>query len=229
MGMVGSLIWISTIRFDIKFAVMYLSWFCQKPRNHHATCAFMVLQYLKATADLPLVLGGIPPIIIVGSSDFSLGTGPNRRGILSYLARLSPKGGAVLAKCHTSLSTFTNVFEGELDAHVHVVKVILAVEYMLEQLFISYQARAEGDNLPMRDFVIGDASVKQAKHMEIRLWFARDQYRMGRYVFDHVGTALLTADINTKPQSTSRFLDLRADLMGHGLVESIFTRFNISS
>jgi hypothetical protein len=64
------------------------------------------------------------------------------------------------------------VFEGELDAHVHVVKVILAVEVMLDQLFIPYSARAETDNLPMQNYVMGDASVKNSKHMEIRLWFA---------------------------------------------------------
>lgn len=225
MGMVGSLIWISTVRFDIKFAVMYLSWFCQKPRQHHAICAFQLFQYLKATASLPLLLGGQPPIIIVGSSDFSLGTGPQRRGILSYLARLNPQSGAILAKCHTSLSTFTNVFEGELDAHVHVVKVILAVEVMLDQLFIPYSARAEADNLPMQNYVMGDASVKNSKHMEIRLWFARDQFRMGKYEFEHVGTDVLTADINSKPLFTAKFVELRADLMGLYLVKSILSKF----
>ena len=160
--------------------------------------------------------------VSTGNSDFSLGTGPNRRGILSYLAKLGPKSGAVMAKCHTTLSTLTNVFDGELDAHVHALKVVLD---MLKQLGFDFSMVMQADNEPMRAFVVGDANVRTAKHMEIRLWMARDQFRMGRYSFEYVGTDRLTSDINSKPLFSVKFVELRADLMGLHLVPQLLKKF----
>ena len=47
MEFVGSVIWISGIRFDIKFAVVYLTWYTKDPRKHHMDIAIYLLQYLQ--------------------------------------------------------------------------------------------------------------------------------------------------------------------------------------
>ena len=39
MGLVGCFTWISSIRFDILFGLQYLSWYTQKPRQHHLNMA----------------------------------------------------------------------------------------------------------------------------------------------------------------------------------------------
>jgi uncharacterized membrane protein YkvA (DUF1232 family) len=46
MGIVGRLIWISGIRFDFSFAVLYLSWHTKSPRQHHLTMAKYLAAYL---------------------------------------------------------------------------------------------------------------------------------------------------------------------------------------
>jgi len=130
-----------------------------------------------------------------------------------------------MAKCHTTLSTLTNVFEGELDAHVHALKVVLAFMHMLKQLGFDFSMVMQADNEPMRAFVVGDANVRTAKHMESRLWMARDQFRMGRYSFEYVGTDRLTSDINSKPLFSAKFVELRADLMGLHLVPQLLEKF----
>jgi hypothetical protein len=227
MGLVGVLIWISTVRIDIKFSVMYLSWATQQPRQHHYEMGCKVLAYLFHTADLPLVLGGEPPLIVEVESDFSLGTGPKRRGILGYWARLSPKGGAVMAKCHTTLMTVTNVFQGELDGHVHAVKCLLAIENLLEQLgLLAFgESLAYTDNVPVQQYVVGDASVKLTKHMEIRLWFARDQHNAGKYSVKYRKSKDLTADMLTKIVNASQYVTLRAEMMGLWLVPEIMKKY----
>ena len=55
---VGILLWVSGVRRDILFAVLYLSWSTKKPRKHHAVVALGVMRYLQSTIDVPLVLGG---------------------------------------------------------------------------------------------------------------------------------------------------------------------------
>ena len=111
MALVGVLIWISTVRFDIKFAIMYLSWFTKEPRLHHYQMGCKVLGYLFHTSKLPLVLGGMPPLIIEAESDCSLATGPKRRSILGYWAKMSKLGGAVLAKCKKKIKKIKKIIK----------------------------------------------------------------------------------------------------------------------
>ncbi len=62
MAIVGSLIWIQGIRFDIIFCVLFLSWHTHAPRQHHLDVAYHLIGYLKFTQDMPLVLGGTEKI-----------------------------------------------------------------------------------------------------------------------------------------------------------------------
>ncbi len=43
MQLVGVFIWIQVVRPDVLFAVLYLSWFTQKPRQYHLNIAYYVL------------------------------------------------------------------------------------------------------------------------------------------------------------------------------------------
>ena len=90
MSKVGKFIWLQTIRFDILFVVMYLSWYTHSPRVHHMRMADYLIGYLVTTHDLPLVLGGDGPITIIGESDMSLGTGPKSKSINGNLTRRYP-------------------------------------------------------------------------------------------------------------------------------------------
>jgi hypothetical protein len=227
MALVGVLIWISTVRFDIKFPVMYLSWFTKEPRLHHYEMGCKVLGYLFHTSELPLVLGGMPPLTIEAESDCSLGTGTKRRSILGYWAKLNKQGGAVIAKCHTTQMTVTNVFQGELDGHVHAVKCLLALENILVLLGLMNEGTsvAYTDNLPVQQFVTGEADAKLTKHMEIRLWFARDHVRANKYSVNHRKSDELGADMLTKILSSEQFITLRAQLMGLWLIPQLTARF----
>jgi len=122
MTLVGGLVWIMGIRFDITFVTTYLTWFTKNPRQHHLECVYQCIQYLYTTKYIPLVLGGEKPIEILGYSDASLGTGPKCRSVLSQVVRLQSDSGAIHAKTKASSMVYMNVFEAELDGCSVVVK-----------------------------------------------------------------------------------------------------------
>ena len=88
LAVVGGLLWISGIRHDILFAVLYLTWSTKQPRNHHMKMAKYTLSYLFYSSELPLVLGGPDKFILNGYTNASLGTAPNGRSVICLLIYL---------------------------------------------------------------------------------------------------------------------------------------------
>jgi hypothetical protein len=115
MSIVGSLIWIQGIRLDIIFAVLYLSWFTQQPRQHHMNMALHVIGYLFSTRDLPLVLGGEVDLQTIGYCDSSFANGLKRRSTSGHFITLASKSGAITAKARAQSTTRMATFEAELD------------------------------------------------------------------------------------------------------------------
>jgi len=67
--LVGGLVWIMGIRFDITFVTTYFTWYTKNPRIHHLKCVRHCIQYLYTTKNIPLVLGGKKKLEISGYSD----------------------------------------------------------------------------------------------------------------------------------------------------------------
>lgn len=57
------------------------------------------------------------------------------------------------------------------------------------------------DNEAMIDFVKGEGIVKEARHMELRMWYVREVYSMGDVNFFHMKGTTLPADRLTKPST----------------------------
>ena len=129
MQIVGSLIWIQLLRMEIIFTTLYLSWFTHQPRQHHLQMAYHCISYLYTTIDIPLVLGGDPPINLDGASDASLATGPKRRSISASLALLHPSAGAI------SASVCLSSFEAELDGLTNLLKKLYSLRNILNEIF----------------------------------------------------------------------------------------------
>jgi hypothetical protein len=76
LAIVGSLVWVMGVRFDISFTVTYLTWFTHLPRVHHMEVALRVVEYLLYTIDEPLVLGDGADLKVVTRTDAALGIAP---------------------------------------------------------------------------------------------------------------------------------------------------------
>jgi hypothetical protein len=187
MQIVGSLIWIQILRPDILVAVLYLSWFTYKPRQHHLSMAYYCIGYLFTTMDLPLVLGGTSPLSLFGWTDASLGTGPRRRSVLGNISALGPQSGAIQAKATTSTSTCLSSFEAELDGLTTMLKTLLRLRHIFRELLLDFPTQSQifSDNEALVNFINSYTPfAKGVRHVEMRQYFTRDTFK-GEFKLGH--------------------------------------------
>jgi hypothetical protein len=221
MVIVGGLIWISGLRFDILFATMYLAWSTKQPRRHHLKMARHVLAYLYTTKDAPLVLGGCADLDVITYTDASLGTAPRGRSVIANLTKLHDRAGAVSAHTKATDVVFMSSFESELDgvskgmkSNSRVRNVVLELRQKLKNL-----PRLWSDNLAMVKFVQGEGVAKGVRHMELRMWYVRERYKQGSILVEWMTGKKIPADKLTKLGTRDEHEVFRKDIMGHGLLE----------
>ena len=145
-----------------------------------------IVGYLITTKKMPLVLGGKGDIKPIVDSDASHGTGPNSRSISGELIRLNEKAGAISAKSKAQTSVKLSSFESELNNTTTNIKTANRVYNTLTELTIdSKQPRVRQDNEAMINFVKGNASARGARHMELRMFYTREEYYKGRVNLEH--------------------------------------------
>jgi hypothetical protein len=50
------------------------------------------------------------------------------------------------------------------------------------------------DNEAIINFVKGEGMAKGVRRMELRMWFTREQYKQGEFVFEHMSGKEIPAD-----------------------------------
>ena len=221
LNVVGSLIWIVGVRFDVSFALMYLTWHSKAPSYHHLKMAFRIVGYLNNTKALPLCLGGKKPIEVIGYSDASLATGPNSRSVVGELTKLNDEAGTVKAKCKALPGVSLSSFEAELEALFKSMKSIREIQNILDDMEVIRVKPSRGytDNKAMQQFVKNDGVTKGVKHMEMRLWALRLEYLKGDIRYEHMPGTEIPADLLTKLGPISKHWKYVKDILGLGLME----------
>lgn len=221
MSIVGSLIWIQGVRLDIIFAVLYLSWNTKAPLQHHMDMAEYCIGYLATTSALPLVLGGSSELGVLTDIDASHGTGPQGRSITGSATKLHESSGAVAAKASAQTGVKLSSFESELDGTTTGLKTTARFNNLLEELDIpvSRKPQLRNDNEAMVRFVQGEGMAKGVRHMELRMFYTREEYRKGKVGFEHTPGEGLVADKLTKLGNASDHRDFVLDIMGLGLLD----------
>ena len=182
LGMVGILLWISGVRRDITYAVTYLTWSTRAPRVHHARMALQVINYLFTTVGTPLVLGGPSEPRLHTWADASYGTGPKGRSVGGYYISLGPKAGAIVAKSRASTYVRLSSFEAELEFFCTSLKTMTRLSTLLSELEMTTPLPIiHGDNKAMLDFVQGDGIAKGVRHIEIKMYYAREMFNKGGF------------------------------------------------
>lgn len=221
MQIVGSLIWISGVRHDINYGLMYLTWFTKKPRVHHMSMAYYMVSYLYHSKDVPLVLGGTDDIVLDGYCDSSWGTGPKGRSICAVLMKLSDRSACIVAKATASLTSVRmSSFESELETCTLALKTFRRIVNILDEMGFEYvgRPRLHNDNEAMINFVKGEGVAKGIQHVELRMWYIREQYAMGNIELVHMSGKVLPADRMTKPSTREEFEEYRYFALGLGLL-----------
>jgi hypothetical protein len=222
MEFVGSLVWISGIRLDITFAVMYLTWQTHHPRRHHMDMANYVVSYLSQSRELPLVLGGQLDLQILGFSDASLGTAPHGRSTTGHLVKLSDQAGAVIAKSKATSTVTTSSFEAELDSASTAVKSVARVQIILEELRqrLSSIPQLYCDNKAMVEFVQGYGVAKSVRHIELKQYYIKEQVKKGKLNISFMAGKDHPADKLTKLGDRVSHGEFVRSIMGHAILTS---------
>jgi hypothetical protein len=225
MQLVGIFIWFVVLRVDTTFTVTYLTWFTKKPRVHHMKMALYLLSYLYYSKDIPLVLGGVDKLQIITYTDSSTGTGPKGRSVSGLIGRLGSKAGAVCAKSHATHTVRLSSFESELEANAQGMKTSRRLDNTTTELMfeMSEQPVQFCDNEAMIDFVKGEGEAKGVRHMELRMWYIREQYARGNLDIQYMPGVLLCADKCTKACDRKEIEKFRYDVQGLELLENSST------
>jgi len=220
LAVIGSLIWLSGVRLDILFAVLYLSWATKNPRQHHMHYAIHCLQYLYQSKTMPLVLGGSAELRLEVFSDASLGTAPKGRSTTGHLARLAEKSGGIFAKATATSTVMMSSFEAELDGASTAMKTISRIDNILTEIrqVLNSIPILHCDNLAMVEFLKGNGVAKSVRHMELRQWYVREKILKGDAQVLHHPGATLPADKLTKLADSSSHAVFVEDIMGHSLL-----------
>jgi hypothetical protein len=237
LTLVGGHLWQLGVRWDVLYAVLYLSWQTHKPRHHHMKVAVRLVMYMYDTRETnKLVLGGKDDIKIITYTDMSLNTGPNGKSVIGYGTRLGEMAGLVCGKCKATVDVVLSSFEGELEGvdYGGVNNNRVATNYMISGLTEAFKQAAGiqnilmelnqepmerqiySDNEAMVKFVNGEAQGKGMKHASLRLWYMRQQVDRG-YKLDWMSGKQILANPMTKAVHREEQEKHVWDVMGHGL------------
>ena len=223
MSIVGNLIWISTIRFDILLPTLYLSWAMQKPMVHHYEVAIYLLEYLQDSKSLPLVLGG-EDITPVGYTDAALGAGNKGKSIIGHIIKMGKYAGAVDAGTTSTQSVHLSSYTSELDGATNAAKKLVETKNIFNAMHLDHILPTMmvlfSDNEAMISFVKGVASGKQSKCMELRLFYLREQFNNLSMELVYMPGKEIPTDHLTKLGNQDEHYKFVYDIMGLSLLDA---------
>jgi hypothetical protein len=111
-------------------------------------------------------------------------------------------------------------FESELDSATGGMKTLRKLMNILEEMQVEYseQPVLYSDNEAMINFVKGEGVAKGVRHMELRMWYTREQYKSGRIVMKHMSGKVISSDKFTKLANRRDHEIFRNDVQGLGLL-----------
>ena len=208
--------------FNILLCVLYLAWHSKAPRQHHLDVALHCTFYAFRTRYVPLVLGGhYSKLAPTSYSDASLGSGPKGKSIMGSMTKLNPLAGAVCASSTATTVAVTNIFEGELDSVSSTTKDINRIMNTCHSLQReSDLPQLHADNLATNNFVKGEGIAAGSRHMQLRLWYVRGQYDMGKYNINHIPGINNPADTLTKLADSVHHFPFAKVILGLSLLDA---------
>ena len=210
MAIVGGLLWLSNVtRFELAFASSQLARFVSNPGELHFAAAIRVLLYLQSTADRVLVFSPradlTPPLQVYVDSDWSVKFSSS--GALFFYAGCLV---AWFSKVQRSVS-FSSA-ESELFGAIMAGREAIFIRELLVDLGLTQSKPTQifTDSKSCVDLSYDPVSFKKTKHILRAAEGLRDYVARLVLVLVHLPGKINVADILTKAQATSVFVELMA-------------------
>ncbi len=115
------------------------------------------------------------------------------------LIKLARTAGSIWAASKACQCVILNIFEGELEGAAKCLQHIQTFKNVLHQLQVPFDTPVlHGDNMAAIEFIQGRGEPKEARHIQLRLWFLREHYQAHEHVFEYTPGAILQANFLTK-------------------------------
>jgi hypothetical protein len=178
--------------------------------------ALYLVGYLGNTKDMPLVLGGNADINVEVTHDASHGTGIRERGITGYTMKCNPDAGAVAAKSIANSLVTLSSFETEMVGTTNSFKAAKRLSNTLKEYKVktTKTPRVRNDNIAMINFVKGEGAAKGVRHMEMRMWYTREEYQKANVDYEYTPGKTITSDHLTKLANVGDHRTFTVDIQG---------------
>ncbi|XP_068504649.1 secreted RxLR effector protein 161-like [Phaseolus vulgaris] len=212
MGLICSLLYLTTSRPNIMFTVCLCARFQSCPKESHLKAAKRILKYLKGTISMGLWYPSLSPIHLVGFSDSDFAGCKLDRKSTSGTCHLL---GSSLISWHSKKQACValSIAEAEYIAAGSCCAQILWFKQQLEDFGLKIsKIPLLCDNTSAINLTKNQVQHSRTKHIEIRHHFIRDHITNGECEIKFVSIERQFADIFTEPLSKDMFYYLRNEL-----------------
>ena len=206
MTMVGAILWLANVtRPELSYAASQLARFVSNPGEVHYSAAMRVMVYLSCTPERVLTfkpkLG--PSLVVLADSDWSASFSTS--GALFFFM-----GALVHWFSKTQKSVSLSTAQAEYFGAMLAAKDIIWLRELLFDLGYPQKGptRTRLDSKSAIDMAFDPIAFKKTKHIMRAAEFLRDLVARAKVNLDHIEGPLNVADILTKAQSRSVFLQL---------------------
>jgi hypothetical protein len=215
----GYMTWVVGARPDGRYASYQHSSHLANATIHDFYNLVYSMDYLVATADMPLILGG-PSIEPIAFADSSFNSEPNSRSMCCYFVCLG-LGGAIMVGVLCPKTAHPSTMAAEATAMLTMCLAVLYLQNaMREQGYvINPTTQVWGDNSATNIWAMSQSSQAGAKHLDRAYDIVKQYTEAGRITVDHIATADNPADLLTKYLDFITFSRHQRRIMGHLLVD----------
>ncbi|WVZ13928.1 hypothetical protein V8G54_011494 [Vigna mungo] len=211
--LIGKLIYLTTTRPDITFAVNHLSQFMSAPTTAHQQATTRILQYLKGTPGTGIHFPCNSTIQLKAFCDSDWATCPNtRRSVTGFTIYLGNSLISWRSKKQSTVSCSSS--EAEYRSLASTVCEMQWLTYLLHDLHVTYTTPAliYCDNQSAIQIASNQVFHERTKHIDIDCHIVREKVAAGLIKLLPISTTMQIADILTKPLPPPIFQLLRSKL-----------------
>jgi hypothetical protein len=211
-SMIGSLLYLTTMRSDIQFSACLCTHFQVSPRTLHRQAVKRIFRFLRHTPDFVLWYSASSSLALHGFSDADF-VGCRLDGKSTYGTCQFLGSSLVSWSSHKQSSVAQSTTEAEYVDAASCCSQLLWITYTMSDFGEEYtHVPLQCDSTSAISVAKNPVLHSKTKHIEVRHHFLRDNLEKGKIALIHVPTYDQLANIFTKPLNQATFTRLRGEL-----------------